>query len=208
MKHIVAVAVVLLLPSQNIFAQQEIPTQLNLVVVSGEGALTRTGERVSQPPSVRVEDQNNKPVTGAAVVFTLPASGPGGVFDNNSRTQTVVTDDNGVATVRTMRLNDTPGRFQILVNVAYRGITASTAVTQFSTAPNGPTHTGVGNAGGGKTKWIILAIIGGGAAAGAAVAAGHGSSSSSSGGGSGGGGGGGSGATITITVGSSTVTHP
>jgi len=210
MKHILTLAVVLLFSWQSIFPQ-EVPSQLNLVVVSGEGALNRTGERISQPCSVRVEDQNNKPVSGAAVVFTLPSSGPTGLFDNNSKTLTVVTGSDGVAPVRSMRLNDTAGRYQILVNVAYRGLTANATVTQFSTAPNGPTHSGVGNGGGGsKTKWIILAVLaGGGAAAGIAVA-GHGSSSSSSGstpppGGTGGGGGP---ATIGITVGSSTVTHP
>jgi len=159
MEHILTLAVVLLFSWQSVFPQ-ETPTQLSLVVVSGEGALNRTGERISQPCSVRVEDQNNKPVSRAAVVFTLPASGPTGLFDNNSKTLTVVTGDDGVAPVRTLRLNDTAGRYQILVNVAYRGQTASATITQFSTAPNGPTHSGVGNGGGGsKTKWIILAVI-------------------------------------------------
>jgi hypothetical protein len=208
MKHILAPAVVLLLTWQAIFAQ-EIPTQLNLVVVSGEGALYRTGERVSQPPQVRVEDQEHKPISGAAVVFTLPASAATGDFERGGKTLTVTTDDKGIAVARGLRISEDPGRFEMLVNVAYRGLTANTSIAQFSTAPNGaPQHKPSSNGGGISKKWIAILVIAGAAGAAGAVAASHGSSSSSSGSGGGGGGGGGGAATISITVGSSSVTHP
>lgn len=130
-------------------------------------------------------------------MFTLPSGGAGGEFDKGAKTLTVTTDENGVAAARGLRLNDTPGRFEILVNVAYRGLTANTAITQFSTAPNGAvTHTQHN----GSTKWIIIGLVAGAAGAGAAVAASHGSGSSN--GGPGGGG------TISLSVGSATVTHP
>ena len=198
MKQTLAPAITLLIAWQGIYAQEG-PTQVNLVVVSGEGTLTKTGSRVSEPPQVRVEDQDHKPISGAAVVFTLPSGGAGGEFDKGAKTLTVTTDEKGVAAARGLRLNDTPGRFEILVNVAYRGLTSNAAITQFSTAPNGAvTHTQHK----GSTKWIIIAVVAVGAGAGAAVAASHGGSSNN---GSSGGGGGG---TISLSVGSSAVTHP
>ncbi len=49
---------------------------------------------------MQVEDENHKPVAGAAVVFFLPSSGPGGTFANGSQTLTVTTDstDHAAAT--------------------------------------------------------------------------------------------------------------
>ena len=205
MKPTVVFAVVILLTWQAAFAQ-EVPTQLNLVVVSGDNALYRTGERVTQAPQVRVEDQDHKPIVGAAVVFTLPSSAATGDFERGGKTLTVVTDDMGLAAARGLRISEEPGRFDILVNVAYRGLTANAAITQFSTAPGGaPQHKPTTN-GGGSKKWIIIAVIAGAAGAAGAVIASHGSSSSSSG--SGGGGGGGGAVTITLTVSQGTVTHP
>jgi hypothetical protein len=210
MKQILIPVMICLVSWQTTFAQDAAqataPTQLNLVVVSGEGTLTKTGERVTDAPTVRVEDQNQKPLSGVAVVFTLPAGGAGGEFDRGSKTSTVITDDKGLAAARGLKLNDTPGRYEILVNVAYRGLTAGTTVTQFATAPNGAvTHTQHKS---GSSKWLWIGLIGGGAAAGAAVAASHGGGSSSSGSGTTPPSGGGGAATISISVGTSTVTHP
>jgi hypothetical protein len=200
MKQTLTSAFLFLISWQMVFGQ-DAPTQVNLVVVSGEGILTKTGDRVTQPIQVRVEDQYHMPIGGAAVVFTLPSGGPGGEFDKGSKTLTVMTDGMGLAAVRGLRLNDTPGRYELLVNVAYRGLTASTSIAQFSTAPNGAvTHTQHT----GSSKWIWIAVIAGAAGAGGAIAASHGSSSSSSSSGGGGGGG----APISISVGSATVTHP
>ena len=55
---------------------QTMPTELNIVVLEGEGATNNVRQRVARDPVVRVEDENHKPIVGAAVVFTLP-TGPG-----------------------------------------------------------------------------------------------------------------------------------
>ena len=195
MKRVLPSGAALLLVWQTVFAQ--VPTQLNIVVVAGEGALNRTHEKVAQPPQIRVEDQDRKPVEGATVAFTLPSSGATGEFDSGGKTATVMTDEKGMATVRGIKLNDTAGKLEILVNAAYRGQNANAVVTQFSTSPNGPHH--------GSGKWILLiaAVAGGGGAA-AVLASRKSSNSSTSSPGSGSGGG----ATITLTVGSSTVGAP
>jgi hypothetical protein len=192
----------LLLACQLIYAQDSAP--VNIVVVAGEGSLDRILERVSQPPQVRVEDKNNQPITGAAVVFTLPASGATGEFEGGGKNSTVITDEKGVAVARGIKMNDTPGKMEILVNVAYKGDTANAVVTQYSSAPNGVPHHG----GHGKLILIIAAAGGGGAAAAFLASHKSGGSSSGSSPGSPGSPGGGSLPVITLTVGSSTVGAP
>ncbi|HEY1754844.1 MAG TPA: hypothetical protein VGG72_05575 [Bryobacteraceae bacterium] len=178
------------------------PTHLSLVVLQGEGEANRAGERVATSPSVRVEDQNNMPVSNAAVVFTLPTSGPSGEFEGGAKTLTVLSNDKGVADagVRGLKANDVTGQMQILVNVTYRGQTANTVITEFIVAPNG-----VPNAHHGKTGKIvlILALVAGGAA-GAVLATRKSSSPSGSESESGGG----SPSTIILTLGTSSVGAP
>src|ERR1700757_4916458 len=82
----------------SLFAQQQaVPTQLNIVVVEGEGVINHIGQRVTHPPVVRVEDENHKPIAGAAVVFTLPTEGATGEFGNGSKNLMVMTDAQGQA---------------------------------------------------------------------------------------------------------------
>jgi hypothetical protein len=188
-----------LLAAQLIYSQNSAP--VNVVVVAGEGALDRIHDRVSQPPQVRIEDKNNQPITGAAVVFTLPASGATGEFEGGGKTSTVITDEKGVAVARGIKMNDTPGKMEILVNVAYKGETANAVVTQYSSAPNGPHH-------GGHGKWILIIAAAGGGGAAAAFLASHKSGSAASGSSPGEGSTGGGGPVITLTIGSSTVGAP
>src|SRR5215204_6654102 len=61
------------------FAQNP-PAEINIVVVEGEGAVNNVGQRSTSHPVVRVEDENQKPISGAAVVFTLPTDGASGEF--------------------------------------------------------------------------------------------------------------------------------
>src|ERR1700683_3799379 len=73
-------------------AQGEPPTELNIVIVEGGGAVNNLRQRVLGEPIVRVEDQNHKPVAGAAVSFLLPGNGAGGTFPNGAKLLTVTTD--------------------------------------------------------------------------------------------------------------------
>lgn len=152
---------------------------------------------------MRVEDQNNQPVSKAAVVFTLPTSGPTGQFRDGAQTVTVFTDDKGVAAVRGMKVNEVPGKMQILVNVAYRGQNANTVITEFIVAPNGVSQ--AKSTGKGKLI-VILALVAAGGGAGAFLALRKSSAPSGSGGSSGTGTG--SPSTIVLTVGSSSVGAP
>src|SRR5271166_3103367 len=72
--------------------EQDAAPKLIINVVEGEGALNNIKQRVNREPIVQVEDENHKPIAGAAVVFFLPTTGPGGTFANGSQTLTVTTD--------------------------------------------------------------------------------------------------------------------
>src|SRR5579872_1549982 len=54
---------------------QNLPAQINIVVVAGEGATSPVRQRVSQDPAVRIEDDDHHPVAGVSVVFAVPVSG-------------------------------------------------------------------------------------------------------------------------------------
>jgi hypothetical protein len=145
---------------------QNAPAQIQIVVVDGEGAINNVGQRSTRNPVVRVQDENGKPISGAAVVFSLPTEGVSGTFSNDEKTLIVTTDARGEVTASGLRVNQVPGRLQIHVNASYRGQTARANVTQFSMAVPGK-----GNGGSaGKTALVVLALVGGAAAGGAAFA--------------------------------------
>jgi hypothetical protein len=144
-------------------AAQSLPAVLNVVVVQGEGASNRVRERAVRDPAIRVVDEKQAPVTGAAVVFTLPTEGATGVFGNGSKTLTTLTDARGDAVAQGLRFNQVPGKVPVHVNVSYRGLTAHTNIMQIVVAP-----AGYKAGGGGKGKLIaIFAVLGAAGAGGA-----------------------------------------
>ena len=79
--------------------------KLNLVIVEGEGAINNVRQRTAREPIVQVEDENHKPVAGAAVVFLLPNQGAGGAFANGAHSLTVTTNAEGRAVAHGFRPN-------------------------------------------------------------------------------------------------------
>jgi hypothetical protein len=142
---------------------QTLPTELNIVVVEGEGAINNVRQRVAREPVVRVEDENHKPIAGAAVVFTLPTEGATGEFSNGGKSLTMITDSQGRATAQSLRLNQVAGKMPIHVNASYRGLTARTSITQFSVLPPGAKAS---SGGGGHGGLIAVLVVLGAAAAG------------------------------------------
>lgn len=149
----------ILLVAQRPMDAQTLPTSLQIITVKGEGVAGRVQQRAMQEPVVRVVDENDKPIAGAAVVFTLPTEGATGAFGNSSKTLTLVTDASGVASAQGLRFNQIPGKVPVHVNASYKGLTARNIITQFSEAPAGY------KPGGGHGK--VIAILGIIAAAGA-----------------------------------------
>lgn len=152
------------------------PIGLKITVVEGDGAINNISEGRAREPVVRVTDDDNRPLAGAAVTFLLPDLGAGGSFPTGASV-TVTTGDDGLATARGLRPNNVAGQFQIRVTASYRTLVARTTITQTNAAPASAVIKKS------NSKWIALvAIIGGGAAAGAALALSGGGSSSPGGG--------------------------
>jgi hypothetical protein len=153
-----------------------LPTALNIVVLEGEGSINDLHQRTARETIVRVEDENHKPLAGAAVVFTLPTEGATGEFANGSKTLTVITDSQGLAKAQVAKLNQTNGKMPIHVSASYRGLTARANITQFVSGgrPGAEAKSGHGHTG---TIVAVLAVVAAAAAGGGYYAATRGSSS-------------------------------
>jgi hypothetical protein len=176
---------------------------IQIVIVEGEGAINNVKERVNREMIVQVEDQNHKPVAGAAVIFFLPNDGPGGTFANGTNSLTTTTNAQGRATARGIQFNGQAGAMQVRISASYAGRTANAVINQTNALTGASTAgSGIGGGSGGglslTTKIIIIgAIVGAGAAAGIIVGTRGKSSSGSS-----------APPTVTITPGTPTVGGP
>jgi len=144
-----------------------------ITILEGEGALNDIRQRTAREPIVQVQDENHRPIAGAAVVFLLPGSGPGGSFPNGALKLATVTDNDGKAVAKGLQPNNVVGPYQIQVVVTVAGQTAEATIHQqnakasnsgdnsHSSSPARPIHAV-------PVKWIL--ILGGVAAAGTVAA--------------------------------------
>ena len=147
---------------------------LKLTVVQGEGAANNIRTKTATQPVVEVRDDNDKPVSGAEVVFQLPASGPGGVFNGWMRTQTARSDEQGRATAQGFTPNDEEGRFNIKATATAGSKNATVVIGQSNTRTGGPGGEAAKSSR--KTVWIVLGVLAvGGIAGGVAATRGNGS---------------------------------
>jgi hypothetical protein len=178
---------------------------LQIRVIEGEGAVHVPGTRSSRPITVEITDETGRPVAGAAVSFHLPEEGPGGAFVNGLRTEVVITDANGRASLHGLQANRVPGRFQIRILASKEQARAGTVSFQYvaesrggaakpaapaaagpaTAAPatptaNRPDSAAVTAASSGRKKWILVAAAVAGAAVAGTIAARAGASSASS----------------------------
>ncbi len=131
--------------------------KLRIEILEGEGAINNIRQRTARDPVVKVVDENDRPVAGAVVTFTLPLRGAGGTFANGARSVTMLTNPQGVATATGVAPNSVAGEFAINVSASHQGQTASTTIAQTNAAAAGASSA--------ATIGIVAAI-----AAGAAVA--------------------------------------
>jgi hypothetical protein len=154
---------------------QAAPAKLNIVIVEGEGAINNIRQRTAREPIVQVEDENHRPVAGAAVLFMLPDSGPSGVFEGGGRTFATKTDSAGRAVGKGLKLNKEQGKLQIQVQATFQGVTASATIAQVNavlTAGAGAARHGIS----GKTIAILAAAAGAAVVVGVVLATRGGSS--------------------------------
>jgi hypothetical protein len=149
------------------WAQEPVQPKLNIVIVEGDEAINNIRQRTAREPIVQVEDENHKPVAGAAVVFLTPQHGPSAVFADGTHSTTVMTDANGRAIARGLRPNNAAGKFQIRVSASYQGQTASTTISQ--TNALGAAGAAAGGISG-KVIGLLVGLAAGGAVAGIIIA--------------------------------------
>ncbi len=139
---------------------------LQIRVIEGEGAVHLPGSRSTRPITVEITEETGKPVAGAAVSFHLPEDGPGGAFVNGLRTEVVITDAHGRASLHGLLANRIPGRFQIRILASKEQARAGTVSFQYVAEPRGGV-TRASAAPAGRRKWIaVVAAVAGGAVAG------------------------------------------
>jgi hypothetical protein len=126
---------------------------LQITILDGDEATNNIRQRTAREPIVQVEDENHKPVVGAAVIFLLPNDGASGTFAGGSRTLTTVTDSKGQAVARGLRPNHVAGRFQIRVQVSYQGKTGQTTINQNNAIPTGAATSSL------VPKWVALVVV-------------------------------------------------
>jgi hypothetical protein len=151
---------------------------LQIKVVEGEGVVHPPGVRSPRPLVVEVTDETGRPVPGAAVSFHLPENGPGGIFANGLRTEIVITDSHGRATLHGLQANRIAGRFQVRILASKEQARAGTVSFQYVAEPKaGAPAISASASTPSHRKWIVIgAGIAGGVAAG--LLASHGSGSS------------------------------
>ncbi len=161
---------------------------LHVVVVQGQNGINIVKKRAAVKPVIQVRDRTNMPVAGASVTFTAPNDDPSAVFLNGSRSETLVTDRTGEATVASMKPEGT-GTFELRVTATFQGDTATTNITQTNvmTAADAARAGAHGEVASNSTTgmshrtvlWIVAgAVVAAGAGAGVALANGKSSSTS------------------------------
>ncbi len=119
------------------------PGNGTLTAYAGKDQSTHPGTPFPLPLQVRFQDIFGLPVAGTAVTFTVPASGPRGVFTHSS---VVWTDANGIATAPELIANHTPGAFEVRATVAGMSIPAIFRLTVLDVLPGSPQVRGLVNA--------------------------------------------------------------
>jgi hypothetical protein len=137
---------------------------LKITILEGDNAILNTRERVAREAIVQVEDENRKPVAGAALTFLSPSSGPSATFSNGLQNITLMTDEQGRAVLRGIKPNQAGGKYEIQVRAVKDGKTGSTVLSQTNALAATAAAAGIS----GKMIAILVAV-GAAGAVGAAV---------------------------------------
>jgi len=146
---------------------------LQIQVVEGEGAILQPGTRSSRPLVVQITDETGKPVAGTAVSFHLPDDGPGGTFSSGLRTDVVMSDSRGRATLHAFTANRTAGRFQIRIVASREHARAGTVTFQYIAELKPGTTAKAAAHGSHSGRWVVIALAAAGGGAVTALTAGR-----------------------------------
>lgn len=151
-------------------ARAEDPVIIQVHVEEGAGAVYGPGSRATRGLSVRVSDENGRPVESALVSFQLPTEGSSGWFADGGRTAITKTGRDGKATVWGMQWNRTIGTVVIKVTArkgqAHGGVEISQFIADVAKTSGGEGTFSAPHKS--RMKWLLIGSVGAGAAAGLA----------------------------------------
>jgi hypothetical protein len=104
---------------------------LQIKVLDGESAVHPAGAHIVHPITVEVTDDSGHPVAGAAVSFQLPPEGPSGLFSNGLRTDLILTDSSGRASIHSVQLNRLDGPLRIRITAVKEQARAGAVCLQY-----------------------------------------------------------------------------
>jgi hypothetical protein len=137
---LLAITLLVLEPALPLGAQEAVPPpkSLQIVILDDEAPLNNISERTAREPIVQVQDENHKPLAGAAVLFAIhpAAGGAGALFANGASTLTVVTNSNGVARASGLVMNQIKGTWKLQITASKGGLTTTTTINETNVLPN------------------------------------------------------------------------
>ena len=109
---------------------------LQIVILEGEDVSNNIKERTAREPIIQVQDENHKPVAGAAVLFSIDSQGShaGASFLHGAKTYTGTTDADGKVTAHGFQPNTHAGQFHVNVTASKGQLTTHTSIAQTNVA--------------------------------------------------------------------------
>src|SRR5262249_24893854 len=102
---------------------------LRIIALERQRAANVISLHTGTAPVVTVLDDNDRPVDGASVTFSLPTASAGATFGGKF-TYTTLTDGRGQAGAEGYEITDRPGRFEIQVTATWQNLTGRLTLTQ------------------------------------------------------------------------------
>ncbi len=145
---------------------------LQIVILEGEDVSNNIKERTAREPIIQVQDENHKPVAGAAVLFSVDSQGgqAGASFLNGARTFAGTTDADGKVTARGFHPNTHTGQFHINVSASKGQLSTHATIAQTNVAAAAAAATTAGITGFVATHAVLVAAVAAGVVAGSVAA--------------------------------------
>jgi hypothetical protein len=145
---------------------------LQIVILEGEDVSNNIKERTAREPIVQVEDENHKPVAGAAVIFTVTTQSghAGAAFANGAHSFSGLTDANGQIHAQGFHPNGHAGQFHVNVTASKGQLTSHTQIAQTNVAAAGAAATTATVPGFVATHVALVSLVAAGAVVGGVVA--------------------------------------
>ena len=145
---------------------------LRIVILEGEDVSNNIKERTAREPIIQVEDENHKPVAGAAVLFTIQSGTghAGASFLNGAKTFSGQTDANGQITAKGFHPNGHTGQFHVNVTASKGQLVSHSTINQTNMAAATSSATSLTVPGFVATHVALVSVVAAGAVVGGVVA--------------------------------------